>query len=264
MAANQGLYNGFLAAGLVWGLIAGDPTGYRAQVFFLVLCDRRRRVRRRHRQPPHPVRPGPARRARPGRRPRRADDAAGPRAARTRGPPAPGPGCGEALLDECAEHPLARDRRGRAGPPGGRRPGHLLRALSRPGGAGRRRLRRCRTGGRGGAARLARPPRPGAAPRPRCAEFFAGLAPHAALYRALLAPGRRRAARPRPPPGPARLQPRANASSRAPRTPRWSPPPSPPPSPGSSPTGCTASSTARPSEIADQVWQLLVALHRSR
>lgn len=34
-AANQGLYNGFLAAGLVWGLIAGDPTGFRAQVFFL-------------------------------------------------------------------------------------------------------------------------------------------------------------------------------------------------------------------------------------
>ncbi|MFF3515655.1 DUF1304 domain-containing protein [Streptomyces sp. NPDC002573] len=35
MAANQGLYNGFLAAGLVWGLVAGDPTGYRVQVFFL-------------------------------------------------------------------------------------------------------------------------------------------------------------------------------------------------------------------------------------
>ena len=34
LAANQGLYNGFLAAGLVWGLIAADPTGYRAQVFF--------------------------------------------------------------------------------------------------------------------------------------------------------------------------------------------------------------------------------------
>ncbi|NEB06174.1 DUF1304 domain-containing protein [Streptomyces sp. SID13726] len=36
MAGNQGLYNGFLAAGLVWGLVAGDPTGFRAQVFFLV------------------------------------------------------------------------------------------------------------------------------------------------------------------------------------------------------------------------------------
>lgn len=35
LAANQGLYNGFLAAGLVWGLIAADPTGFRAQVFFL-------------------------------------------------------------------------------------------------------------------------------------------------------------------------------------------------------------------------------------
>ncbi|MEX0173089.1 DUF1304 domain-containing protein [Streptomyces sp. LMG1-1-1.1] len=35
LAANQGLYNGFLAAGLVWGLIAGDPTGFRVQVFFL-------------------------------------------------------------------------------------------------------------------------------------------------------------------------------------------------------------------------------------
>jgi putative membrane protein len=36
LAANQGLYNGFLAAGLVWGLIAGEPTGFRVQVFFLV------------------------------------------------------------------------------------------------------------------------------------------------------------------------------------------------------------------------------------
>lgn len=35
LAANQGLYNGFLAAGLVWGLIAGDPTGFRVQVYFL-------------------------------------------------------------------------------------------------------------------------------------------------------------------------------------------------------------------------------------
>ncbi|MFI9036021.1 DUF1304 domain-containing protein [Streptomyces sp. NPDC053726] len=36
LAANQGLYNGFLSAGLVWGLIAGDPTGFRVQIFFLV------------------------------------------------------------------------------------------------------------------------------------------------------------------------------------------------------------------------------------
>ncbi|MBP0449050.1 MULTISPECIES: DUF1304 domain-containing protein [unclassified Kitasatospora] len=35
LAANQGLYNGFLAAGLVWGLVAGDPTGFPVQVFFL-------------------------------------------------------------------------------------------------------------------------------------------------------------------------------------------------------------------------------------
>jgi putative membrane protein len=35
LAANQGLYNGFLAAGLTWGLIAADPTGFRVRVFFL-------------------------------------------------------------------------------------------------------------------------------------------------------------------------------------------------------------------------------------
>lgn len=36
LAANQGLYNGFLAAGLVWGLVSDDPTGYRLQVGFLI------------------------------------------------------------------------------------------------------------------------------------------------------------------------------------------------------------------------------------
>ena len=36
MAANQGLYNGFLAAGLIWGLIRGAE-GVEFQVFFL-LC----------------------------------------------------------------------------------------------------------------------------------------------------------------------------------------------------------------------------------
>jgi putative membrane protein len=36
LAANQGLYNGFLAAGLIWGLIASDPVGYAARVFFLI------------------------------------------------------------------------------------------------------------------------------------------------------------------------------------------------------------------------------------
>jgi putative membrane protein len=35
LAANQGLYNGFLAAGLVWGLIAGGSVGFQAKVFFL-------------------------------------------------------------------------------------------------------------------------------------------------------------------------------------------------------------------------------------
>ena len=33
LAANQGLYNGFLAAGLVWGLVAGDTS---IEIFFLV------------------------------------------------------------------------------------------------------------------------------------------------------------------------------------------------------------------------------------
>ena len=33
LAANQGLYNGFLAAGLVWGLFSGD---FSIKVFFLV------------------------------------------------------------------------------------------------------------------------------------------------------------------------------------------------------------------------------------
>jgi putative membrane protein len=36
LAANQGLYNGFLAAGLVWGSVAADPVGRAAQIFFLV------------------------------------------------------------------------------------------------------------------------------------------------------------------------------------------------------------------------------------
>jgi putative membrane protein len=31
LAANQGLYNGFLAAGLLWGLFAGEPV----KIFFL-------------------------------------------------------------------------------------------------------------------------------------------------------------------------------------------------------------------------------------
>ncbi len=35
LAANQGLYNGFLAAGLLWGLLAPDPTGFQVRLFFL-------------------------------------------------------------------------------------------------------------------------------------------------------------------------------------------------------------------------------------
>jgi putative membrane protein len=38
LAANQGLYNGFLAAGLVWGLVQGVPAfAFQIKVFFL-LC----------------------------------------------------------------------------------------------------------------------------------------------------------------------------------------------------------------------------------
>lgn len=37
LAANQGLYNGFLAAGLFWGLLAGGSTGHQIKIFFL-LC----------------------------------------------------------------------------------------------------------------------------------------------------------------------------------------------------------------------------------
>lgn len=36
LAANQGLYNGFLAMGLIWGLMIGDPEwSIRVQIFFL-------------------------------------------------------------------------------------------------------------------------------------------------------------------------------------------------------------------------------------
>ncbi|MGG1619126.1 DUF1304 domain-containing protein [Paenibacillus sp. NRS-1782] len=37
MAANQGLYNGFLAAGLVWGLCYPDAViGWKIQLFFVI------------------------------------------------------------------------------------------------------------------------------------------------------------------------------------------------------------------------------------
>jgi len=35
LAANQGLYNGFLAAGLVWSLVAGAPIALAVRTFFL-------------------------------------------------------------------------------------------------------------------------------------------------------------------------------------------------------------------------------------
>ena len=35
LAANQGLYNGFLVAGLIWGLVAADPIGFQVKLFFL-------------------------------------------------------------------------------------------------------------------------------------------------------------------------------------------------------------------------------------
>jgi putative membrane protein len=38
LAANQGLYNGFLAAGLIWGLVQSTPSfAFQIKVFFL-LC----------------------------------------------------------------------------------------------------------------------------------------------------------------------------------------------------------------------------------
>jgi putative membrane protein len=38
LAANQGLYNGFLAAGLIWGLVQGNPAfAFQIKTFFL-LC----------------------------------------------------------------------------------------------------------------------------------------------------------------------------------------------------------------------------------
>jgi len=35
LAANQGLYNGFLAAGLAWSLFAPEPIAHAIRVFFL-------------------------------------------------------------------------------------------------------------------------------------------------------------------------------------------------------------------------------------
>ena len=37
LAANQGLYNGFISAGLIWGIISSEPVqAFRVKIFFLV------------------------------------------------------------------------------------------------------------------------------------------------------------------------------------------------------------------------------------
>lgn len=36
LAANQGLYNGILAAGLIWSLFANDPVGHQVQIYLLI------------------------------------------------------------------------------------------------------------------------------------------------------------------------------------------------------------------------------------
>ncbi len=38
MAANQGLYNGFLAAGLIWSLLIGDPVWAKNVALFFLIC----------------------------------------------------------------------------------------------------------------------------------------------------------------------------------------------------------------------------------
>lgn len=38
MAANQGLYNGFLAAGLIWSLLIGDPVWSKNVGLFFLAC----------------------------------------------------------------------------------------------------------------------------------------------------------------------------------------------------------------------------------
>jgi putative membrane protein len=38
MAANQGLYNGFLAAGLIWSLFISDPLWHRNTACFFLSC----------------------------------------------------------------------------------------------------------------------------------------------------------------------------------------------------------------------------------
>ena len=60
LAANQGLYNGFLVAGLIWGLVASEPVAFQVRIFFLACVIVAGRVRRRDRQPADPGGPGAA------------------------------------------------------------------------------------------------------------------------------------------------------------------------------------------------------------
>lgn len=59
LAANQGLYNGFLVAGLVWGLGLGQ-SGESDQDLLPGLRRRRGRLRRGDREPQDPLGPGAA------------------------------------------------------------------------------------------------------------------------------------------------------------------------------------------------------------
>ena len=61
LAANQGLYNGFLAAGLVWGLALG-AAGHPVIFFFLGCVIVAGDFRRRNGQPEDPAFPGAPRR----------------------------------------------------------------------------------------------------------------------------------------------------------------------------------------------------------
>src|SRR4051812_40693389 len=152
-------------------------------------------------------------------------------------------------------------RRGRAGAAGRGRPGHLLPALRRPGGARRRRLRGRRTGRSRGAARLARAARPGA----RAARARGVLRLTHPAHRAVPVPARpgRRPPRQGPAPGPEGLQPGERELAGAADAPLVA-----------SAVAATFAGVladwlhglldATAADIADQVWQLLVALHASR
>ena len=71
LAANQGLYNGFLVAGLVLALVGPRGAPLRLRALHALVRGRRRRLRRCHREPSHPVgagAPGGARARRAGAR----------------------------------------------------------------------------------------------------------------------------------------------------------------------------------------------------